>query len=170
MLIPIWELYDIDGLAEDFTTNDGLAQACGIPLHWSYQRLTLSHRYIVIPVNCRRCSAFPVTMVSTSMHRHSGWMVYKWPCRNYWALVNPGKTEDCIAVGCKFTFNMLRPKQSGCRFADDVFKYIFLTKNIVVTFIVNHSVFVMIGSKSAVVQIMAWHRPGDKLLLEPIVI
>ena len=65
--------------------------------------------------------------------------------------------------------NTLRPEQNSHHFADDIFKYIFLTKNI--SILVNISIScapnIQIDNIPALVQIMAWRRPGDKPSSEP---
>ena len=66
----------------------------------------------------------------------------------------------------------LRPSQNGRRFSDDIFKRIFLNENVWVS-IKSSLKFVPKGSISnipALVQIMAWRRPGDKPLSEPMII
>ena len=69
-------------------------------------------------------------------------------------------------------FNTLRPRQNGRRFADDTFKRIFLNENVKIS-IKNLLNFVPKGpfnNNSALVQIMAWRRPGDKPLSEPMMV
>ena len=67
------------------------------------------------------------------------------------------------------SINTLRPRQNGRHFADDIFKCIFLNEN--VSFPIKISLkFVpkgQINKIPALVQIMAWRRPGDKPLSEP---
>ena len=68
--------------------------------------------------------------------------------------------------------NTLRPRQNGRHFADDTFKRIFVNENV--------SIFIEISLKfvpkdpinniPALVQIMAWRRPGDRPLFEPMMI
>ena len=75
-----------------------------------------------------------------------------------------------IDADCAVTiFNTLRPRQNGRHFADDIFKRIFLNENIWIPITISLK-FVPKGSinnMSALVQIMAWRRPGDKPLSEP---
>ena len=64
--------------------------------------------------------------------------------------------------------NILRPRQSGCHFTGDIFKCIFMNKNIWILFNISLK-FVprfRINNISALVQIMAWCRPGDNPLSE----
>ena len=61
-------------------------------------------------------------------------------------------------------FNTLRPRQDGRHFADDIFKCVFLNEDIWIS--INISLrFVTkgpINNIPALVEIMAWRRPGDK--------
>ena len=68
--------------------------------------------------------------------------------------------------------NTLRPRQNGRHFADDIFKRIFLNENILIPIQISLK-FVPKGSINnipALVQIMAWRRPGDKPLSEPMMV
>ena len=67
--------------------------------------------------------------------------------------------------------NTLSPKQNGRRFSDDTFKRISLNENVSISIKISLK-FVPegpINNNSALVQIMAWRRPGDKPLSEPMV-
>ena len=75
--------------------------------------------------------------------------------------------EPCNSV--KTHLNTLRPRQNGRHFADDTFKRIFLNENVRISIKISLK-FVPKGSFNnipALVQIMAWRRPGDKPLSEP---
>ena len=69
-------------------------------------------------------------------------------------------------------FNTLRPRQNGRHFPEDIFKCIFVNENIFIPtksslkFVPNGS----INNIPALVQIMAWCRPGDKPLSEPMMV
>ena len=84
-------------------------------------------------------------------------------------------TSGCNDVSYKWicTFvNTLRPGQDDCKHPDDIFKYIFLNDNIWISIEISLK-FVLkgpINNISALVQIMAWRRPGDKLLSEPMMV
>ena len=103
----------------------------------------------------------------------------------------PGKTVFLIETAprlCKITsslcsmsagqpgeatiVNTLRPRQNGRRFADDTFERIFLNENVRIS--INISLkFVPRGSIdniATLVQVMAWRRPGDKPLSEPMMV
>ena len=66
-------------------------------------------------------------------------------------------------------FNTSRPRQNGRHFADDTFKRIFVNENVRILIEISPK-FVPKGpidNIPALVQIMAWRRPGDKPLSEP---
>ena len=69
-------------------------------------------------------------------------------------------------------FNTLRLKQNGRRFADDVFKCIFLNENVCILIKISLK-FVPkcpINNIPALVQVMVWRRSGDKPLSEPMMV
>ena len=68
--------------------------------------------------------------------------------------------------------NTLRPRQNGRHFADDIFKCIFLNENVWIP-LKTSLAFVPkgpINNIPTLVQVMAWRRPGDKPLSEPMVV
>ena len=85
-------------------------------------------------------------------------------CRNF--------TSLCEVVTYVSEINTLRPRQNGRLFADDTFKRIFLNENdrisikIALKFVPKG----LINNIPALVMIMAWRRPGDKPLSEPMVV
>ena len=95
--------------------------------------------------------------------------IFKWIFlnENVWIL---------IKISLKFVpqgpINTLRPRQNGRRFADDTFKCIFLNENVWIPIKISLK-FVLkgrINNIPALVQIMAWRRPGDKTLSEPMMV
>ena len=69
-------------------------------------------------------------------------------------------------------FNTLRPRQNGRHFQDDIFKYMFLNENLWIPIKISLK-FVPKGRINNIptfVQIMAWRRPGDKPLSEPMMV
>ena len=71
-----------------------------------------------------------------------------------------------------YTFNTLRPRQKGCHSADDIVKCILLNENVWISITISLK-FVrkgQINNIPALVQIMAWRRPGDKPLSEPMMV
>ena len=68
--------------------------------------------------------------------------------------------------------NTLRPRQNGRHFADDIFKCIFLNENVWISIKISLK-FVPkgpINNIPSLVQVMAWRRPGDKPLSEPMMV
>ena len=65
--------------------------------------------------------------------------------------------------------NTLRPRQNGRPFSGDIFEWIFLNENLSIS--INISLkFVprgRINNIPTLIQVMAWRRPGDKPLSEP---
>ena len=81
---------------------------------------------------------------------------------NCFPLVRPG-----FEAG-HFNVNSLRPRPNRRHFADDIFKWIFFNENIWILIKISLK-FVSkgpINNIPALVQIMAWRRPGDKPLSE----
>ena len=65
--------------------------------------------------------------------------------------------------------NILGLRQNGRHFPDNIFKFIFLNENVRILIKISLK-FVPkspINNTLALVQIMAWRRPGDKSLSEP---
>ena len=77
-----------------------------------------------------------------------------------------------VMLDTLYQLNSLRPRQNERHFADDTFKRIFVNENvrilieISVKFVPNGP----INNIPALVQIMAWRRPGDKPLSEPMLV
>ena len=69
-------------------------------------------------------------------------------------------------------FNTLRPKQNGRHFADDTFNRIFVNENVRISikFWLKFVPKRPINTIPALVQIVAWRRPGDKSLFEPMLV
>ena len=69
-------------------------------------------------------------------------------------------------------FNTLRPRPNRRHFADDIFKCIFLNENVWIPIKISLKLVTQgpIINIPALVQIMAWRRPGDKPLSEPVMI
>ena len=71
-----------------------------------------------------------------------------------------------------WSVNSLTPGQNGCHFTDDIFRCIFVNEKfcilirISLKFVPNFP----INNRPALVQVMAWHRPGDKPLSEPMMV
>ena len=69
-------------------------------------------------------------------------------------------------------FKTLRPGQDGQHFPDDIFQSIFLNENycILIQISLKHVLKGPIYNNPALVQIMAWRRPGNKPLSEPMML
>ena len=67
------------------------------------------------------------------------------------------------------SFNTLRPRRNRRHFADDIFKCIFLNENVLISIKIQLKFIPKgpINSIPTLAQIMAWRRPGDKPLSEP---
>ena len=63
----------------------------------------------------------------------------------------------------------MRPRQNCRHFADDIFKGVFLNENVCPLLKISLKFFPIVstGKITALVQIMAWRRPNDKPLSEP---
>ena len=72
----------------------------------------------------------------------------------------------------RVSFNTSRPRQNGRHFADDTFKRILLNENVRISirFSLNFYPNSPINNIPALVQIMAWRRPGGKPLSEPMMV
>ena len=78
----------------------------------------------------------------------------------------------CIQNSICCVINTLRPRQNGRHFADDTFKRIFLNENVGISIEISLK-FVPKGPTNnipALIQVMAWRRPGDKPLTEPMLV
>ena len=78
----------------------------------------------------------------------------------------------CTYMLWDYIFNTLRPRQNGRHFADDISKCIFLNENVWIPIEISLKFVskVPIDNILALVQIMAWRRPGDKPLSEPMMV
>ena len=71
-----------------------------------------------------------------------------------------------------YVINTLGPRQHGRHFADDTFKRIFLNENVIISIKISLKSVPRgpVSNIPASVQIMAWRRPGDKPLSEPMMV
>ena len=101
-------------------------------------------------------------------------MIFRSKYRNYVSIIcdqNPVSHQWAHLFRPQYV-NPLRPRQNGRQFADDIFKRIFLNENIWIRIEISLK-FVPKGSINnipALVQIMAWPRPGHKPLSEPMMV
>ena len=102
----------------------------------------------------------------------SGSFVFSLICAwtNGW--VNNQDVGDFDVGFLRNVINTLRPRQDGRHLPDDTYKWIFLHENVWISIKISLK-FVPNGPISnipALVQIMAWRRPGDKPLSEPMMV
>ena len=73
-----------------------------------------------------------------------------------------------VSITIPQCLNASPPGQNGCHFADNIFKGIFSNENvrILIQFSLKFVPKCAIDNKSALVQVMAWRRTGDKPLPE----
>ena len=130
-----------------------------------YKRYTLSFLYRRRINSLLSDSEWNISLFSIEEARPLSW---RFPyC--FWR----GVAEECFDDNTSPThFNSLRPRPNRRHFADDIFKCIFenenewITPRISLKFVPK----VRINNISALVQIMAWRRPDDKLLSEPMMV
>ena len=101
----------------------------------------------------------------STLHQYSHWL-----SQMYWKKLLL-KLYKCMKSG-KPDINTLRPRQNGRHFADDTFNRIFVNENVGIS--INISLKFdpkgQINNIPALVQIMAWRRPGDKPLSGPVMV
>ena len=85
-------------------------------------------------------------------------------------MVDRWMTDGSFAI--LFIGLRLRPRQDGRYFADDVLKCFFLNENVWISLKIPLKLVPKgpINNILALVQIMAWRRPGDKPLSEPMLV
>ena len=71
-----------------------------------------------------------------------------------------------------YSINSLRPRPNRRHFAEDIFKWIFLNENVWISVKISLKCVPKgpINKIPALVQIMAWRRPGDEQLSEPMMV
>ena len=91
---------------------------------------------------------------------------------NTWVCIFQEICFKILSLAASYIFNPLRPRQNGLHFGDDIFKCIFSNENVWILIKISQN-FVPMGSVNNIptlVQIMAWNRPGDKPLSEPMMV
>ena len=80
-------------------------------------------------------------------------------------------SNDCIYIKSN-SINTMRLRQTCRHFADDILKWIFLNENVWILLKLSLKFVpkVRINNIPALDQIMAWRRPGDKPLSEPMMV
>ena len=134
-----------------------------LPLQWRHnERDSVSnHQRLHYLLNCR----FRRRSNKTSKLRVAGLCAGI----HWWPVNSPHKRPVTRKM---FPFNSLRPRQNGPHFPDDIFKWIFLNENvwILIKISLKFDFRGLINNNPALVQIMAWRRPGDKSFSEPMMV
>ena len=128
--------------------------------------MTFGHRHVILIWHLKRVSS---DAVKYCMPRNVG--IISKILISHWSEINL-RFMEIQAMAWANGINSLGPRQIGCHFPDEIFKCIFLMKmyelrfKISLRFVSNGP----INNIPALVQIMAWGRPGDKPLSEPMMV
>ena len=118
-------------------------------------------------VTCEDTYRRAIMAVKPCLHR-----AMKWQQLDDWLLTPPLWLVMKLTTMRSVPINTLRPRQNGRHFPDDIFRSIFVNENVWIS--INISLkFVLKGPINNIpplVQIMAWRRPGDKPLSEPMMV
>ena len=115
-------------------------------------------------------SNLKLTVTSCWIHSCSFHMI--WQLFSYAIILDSSNQYLNLPHHHFYILNTLRQRQHGRHFPDDILKFIFLNENISISIKISLK-FVLrgpINNMSALVQIMAWRRLGDKPLSEPMVV
>ena len=117
----------------------------------------------------------PMCIYDPNLAHHAAKMISGYKIRNL-NLIENAWNHRINKRPLDFSFdsflNTLRPRQNGRHFSDDSFKCIFLNENVSIAIKISLK-FVPkgpINNIPALVQIMAWRRPGDKPISEPMMV
>ena len=106
----------------------------------------------------------PIATIEPIWYNRCSSIMAVWVIRMCWSFAEN--------IGTSPRFNTLWPRQKGRYFLDDILKCIFLNENVWISITISLK-FVHKGPFNnipALVQIMAWRRPGDKPLSEPMMV
>ena len=119
---------------------------------------------------------FNVFSLNKQLNKHSisHWFQMLWSCHiTVMDDITTAKHYQYVDIlwnhgNWKCNFNTLRLRQNGRYFADDTFKCIFFNENAWISLKISLKFVpkVQINNIPALIQIMAWRRPGDKPLSE----
>ena len=171
-----------------------------IKISWSHERLILImrisvHGKTIFHIETRSSVFWTMDLICTWIifrifNYHSVYRLSQWEeallCNAFTLIINNTvdlcdtykiyNATSCLSIfflsSVMCCFNSLRPRQDGRHFPDDIFKCIFLNENVWISIKISLK-FVSKGSINniaALVQIMAWRRPGDKPLSEPMMV
>ena len=91
----------------------------------------------------------------------------------HWSTVNyHQKGPELQCIDAVLVINTLRPRQNGCHFPEDIFTCIFLSENVWILLKISLKFIPKVWNNNipVLVQILAWRRPGNKPLSEPMMI
>ena len=159
----------------------------GIPVMWVISRVPYDNITVLWLVMFMRCylvgnyaSHFPLMVVMLMINV----IALKWPfmasqsMRLHCGHGSPISTRSFIMrwrgirARVLASVNTLWPRQNGRHFADDIFKWIFLNENGWISIEISLKCVPKgpINNIPTLVQLMAWRRPGDKPLSEPMMV
>ena len=160
----------------EVTVSSGIpsvpSRSCSIPgTQWAllFMRAGIPWAALIPHGGCMHSSRRPTDTCKNS--RLLYWAVHGSQPAFLHILYKLSRLHDCWCPG-SYDINSLRPRQNGRLFADDTFKRIFLNDNIRISTKTSLK-FVpkgLINNIPALVLIMAWRRPGDKPLSEPMLV
>ena len=156
--------------------------------HWSYVFLALTDPWFIqlwVYLICGEIHLWLWVLLSPTQYlnmQESDWACGYWRLQSHRQSVNISRitgeryvclaTEATLITTSLWGLNTLRPRQNGRHFPDDIFQCIFLNENVWILIKIPLK-FVPKGPMSnipALVQIMAWRRPGDMPLSEPMMV
>ena len=125
---------------------------------------------------CRSPGPCITNVIATCRKNFSQWeSSFLWKLRCHWLKFLRRVAKTLVIQGpgsLHHLLNTLRPRQNGRHFPDDIFKCIFLneSKRILIEISLKFVPKGPIDNIPALVQIMAWRRPGHKPLSEPMLV
>ena len=107
---------------------------------------------------------FPIRFVAMVLTRQNVFFFSNLNCE--WHIIGGMDAMVSSQQSTRLHFNTFRPIQNVRHFPDDIFKCIFLNENVWISLKIsfNFAPMVRINNFSALIQIMAWRRRGDKPL------
>ena len=147
------------------------------PLWKGLKSLTKLAKFGPFPrtILCKSCLSYP-SWQATSFERPPSWVAF---IEGFHCIFTRNSVLRLLMIQCQYApptnlhgVNTLRPRQHGHHFADDTFKLILVNENVRISIEISLK-FVPRGSINdfpTLVQVMAWRRPGDKPLSEPMMV
>ena len=149
-------------MRQNFQTVENISQFCANVFFWRNIYSVISEQLVLPFLNVYNCAVYK------SIQKHFE-AVIPLCCFIHTFAYTPQiyGPWSCIA-----SVNTLRPRQNGRHFQDDIFKCIFVSVNIWISTNILLKIVpkILINNIPALDQIMAWRRPGDKPLSEPMLV